>query len=129
MGTSPPVADQSLGAFMMRLRDPKTGQPLPDDRLLPHIGMICKLHTPSLSLSEQFGSVRLAACRVHPSSLYHVSLASKHYCTCLLSARSSLCFADLAGMDTTAHTMGWALCVSPHPLCLQFHPSHRPPLT
>ena len=129
MGTSPPVADQSLGAFMMRLRDPKTGQPLPDDRLLPHIGMICKLHTPSLSLSEQFGSVRLAACRVHPSSLYHVSLASKHYCTCLLSARSSLCFADFAGMDTTAHTMGWALCVSPHPLCLQFHPSHRPPLT
>jgi fatty acid synthase len=40
MGTSPPLSNQSLGAYMLRLRDPKTGQPLPDERLLPHIGMI-----------------------------------------------------------------------------------------
>jgi hypothetical protein len=53
MGTSPPISNQSLGAYMMRLRDPKTGQPLPDERLLPHIGMICKLHKPSPSLTVQ----------------------------------------------------------------------------
>jgi hypothetical protein len=44
LGTDPPLSDQSLGAYLMRLRDPKTGQPLPDERLLPHIGMICELH-------------------------------------------------------------------------------------
>ena len=32
----------SIGARMLRLRDPETGQALPDERLLPHIGMICE---------------------------------------------------------------------------------------
>jgi hypothetical protein len=32
----------SIGARMLRLRDPDTGNPLPDERLLPHIGMICE---------------------------------------------------------------------------------------
>ena len=62
MGTNPSMADQSLGAYMMRLRDPKTGQPLPDERLLPHIGMICKLHELSLNLSLQLVLVWLLAC-------------------------------------------------------------------
>jgi hypothetical protein len=51
LGTNPPLSDQSLGAYMMRLRDPKTGQPLPDERLLPHIGMICKLPVSSLCVA------------------------------------------------------------------------------
>ena len=35
LGDSPPESDVSLGAHMLRLRDPNTGRPLPDKRLLP----------------------------------------------------------------------------------------------
>ena len=41
-GTEPPEDDVSIGARMLRLRDPETGEALPDERLLPHIGMICE---------------------------------------------------------------------------------------
>lgn len=40
LGPDPPLSDQSIGAHMLRLRDPATGRPLPDERLLPHIGMV-----------------------------------------------------------------------------------------
>ena len=43
LGTEPPEDDMSIGARMLRLRDPDTGNALPDERLLPHIGMICEL--------------------------------------------------------------------------------------
>lgn len=66
MGASPPLSDQSLGAYMMRLRDPKTGQPLPDERLLPHIGMICKLPKPSLNPREQL-CAGLSPCLASPA--------------------------------------------------------------
>ena len=35
LGDAPPESDASLGAHMLRLRDPKSGRPLPDERLLP----------------------------------------------------------------------------------------------
>ena len=41
-GTEPPEDDMSIGARMLRLRDPETGNPLPDERLLPNIGVICE---------------------------------------------------------------------------------------
>lgn len=44
LGTDPPLSDQSLGAYLLRLRDPKTGRPLPDKRLLPQVGIICEPH-------------------------------------------------------------------------------------
>jgi fatty acid synthase len=38
--TGPPADDdESLGAHLLRIRD-ADGRPLPDERLLPHIGMI-----------------------------------------------------------------------------------------
>lgn len=36
-----PESDGSLAAHLLRLRDPDTGAPISDARLLPHIGVPC----------------------------------------------------------------------------------------
>eukprot|EP00208_Stichococcus_sp_RCC1054_P002339 CAMPEP_0206139828 /NCGR_PEP_ID=MMETSP1473-20131121/7467_1 /ASSEMBLY_ACC=CAM_ASM_001109 /TAXON_ID=1461547 /ORGANISM="Stichococcus sp, Strain RCC1054" /LENGTH=576 /DNA_ID=CAMNT_0053533745 /DNA_START=97 /DNA_END=1827 /DNA_ORIENTATION=+ len=39
IGSDPPDSDGSLAAHLLRLRDPKSGQKICDERLLPHVGI------------------------------------------------------------------------------------------
>ena len=55
IGSDPPESDGSLAAYLLRLRDPSTGQKISDERLLPHVGCISPFFWLLLPHYEIFG--------------------------------------------------------------------------
>ena len=114
-GSEPPEDDTSIGARMLRLRDPETGAALPDERLLPHIGMICELTL--ISCAHLLQSRMPADACGSPVALATTSMPGTQAlgpgAMAIMLLRSHLSFAAVfAGHDTSGHTMAWTLCVS-----------------
>ena len=93
--------DGSIGAYLLRIRDAE-GKALPDERLLPHIGMFFfagKLVCFSCAI-EVCGCQVVAPCLPTPANSY----ARERYDR---SDLENMFFS--AGFDTTGHTMAWTL--------------------